>query len=140
RAAESPSTDVLGVTLVYIDQLPDTVKARFDEHFAPEDLQSLRMMHSGLEKLRTDILPNEEELHAISSPHRRFAMAAEGINEAVSHAFLPLEQENFVRTNIVDPLTELSTSFLPEPDCGIVRWWVERILPHQHPSPETPRP
>jgi hypothetical protein len=140
--ADGPLTDQLEVTLTYIDGLPPELKTALLENIERENLDDLRLVLSGLKKLRENVLPSEPELGLICHPHWAFDDLPRGLLAAVESG-TTLDREQFVATNIVKPLTEISESFLPGPALGIVQWWFEKLQddpdgPFSDPTPAVP--
>jgi hypothetical protein len=123
RAADGPLTDLLGVVISYLDELPPEFTSLYDDLFEVEELDALRRIHRGLMKLRHNAMPSREELEAISVPRETFSEIGKGVETATHDMTIPLRQIKFIDSNVVYALRELERDFLPGAEIGLVRMW-----------------
>jgi len=127
-AANSPLSDEIAIVLEYIEDLPSDLQAAFGEHFETEHLDSLRGICDGLQKIRRDVMPTEEELDLIAHrPQDVFRELAEGLDAAATATPISLDLADSVEQNMVRPLRAASQTFLPGAAAGVVTWWFEAL-------------
>jgi|GEM_PF-5222186 len=126
-AADGSVGQELAVILKYIDELPEDFRRTFGEHVEQDDVECLRLIVSGLQRLRDDEIPSQDELDAIAHSRDAFDETADALVAASESGPISVETFGFVEKHIIEPLRGVSRNFLPDPQFRLVRWWYSEL-------------